>query len=325
MWIKNKLNFLLLLAFTSIMTLQTHFAYADNTVGTTASPSNTALPLSATQIAKLQHLFKSSGDTTQFQATAPLHEHVIWDQTPIDIVLPVGIERMVSFPTPVQFGYDKTVLNDEILQVQNNNGVLYLKVKQGFTSQRVQVKCIDSGKIILLNLSARKGASATPLDVAVNQSGIKPSLANNAIVAQQNNTDEEPLSSQNHSSMTAVSLTRFAAQQLYAPKRLLTQPPNIYRVPMRTHKTIPLLLDNSFMAMPLASWRSGDLFVTVVLLRNSLTQPLTLDSRNLCGTWQTATFFPLTQLSSRGSQQDSTTVFLVSKRPFAESLKACGI
>lgn len=34
--------------------------------------------------------------------------HVVWQQTPIDVVLPVGKERMVNFPSVVSFGYDKT-------------------------------------------------------------------------------------------------------------------------------------------------------------------------------------------------------------------------
>ena len=79
------------------------------------------------------------------------------------------------------------------------------------------------------------------------------------------------------------------------------------------------------MALPLASWRGSDLFVTAVLLRNLLSQTISLDPHSLCGTWKAASFFPVAELAPRGNIKDTTTVFLVSKRPFADSLKECGL
>lgn len=266
------------------------------------------LPLTQKQITKLKGLFKPSSGG-EFQMETP-HEHVIWNQTPIDVTLPINTERMVVFPTSIQFGYDKNSLGDDILKVQNNNGVLYFAAKKEFPVQRVQVKLNDSGKIILLNLSAKKDANNTPLDVVVSETN--KDVASNV-------TSDIGASIPHDSQPSYVTLTRFAVQQLYAPKRLLVQPPNIFRTPMRTQKTVPLLLDGSVMAMPLASWRGGDLFVTAVLLRNLLQQPLKLDPRNLNGHWITTTFFPQTELAPRGDAKDSTTVFLVSNRPFAQS------
>jgi integrating conjugative element protein (TIGR03749 family) len=281
----------------------------------TAAPQNTetkypALPLSPVEINKLQKLLsesKSNSAVPIFSNQEP-HEHVIWNQTPIDVVLPVGIERLVSFSSQVQFGYDKKLLPDDTLQVQNNNGVLYLQAKKEFSKQRVEVKINDSGKIILLNLSAKIGADKTPLEVVL---AVAPVTV--ADITNHDHTDK---------AVSAVTLTRFAVQQLYAPKRLLTQPPNIFRTPMHTQKTVPLMSDGSVLAMPLASWRSGDLYVTAVLLRNQLKQILDLDPRKLNGHWQAATFYPNTVIEKAGTSFDSTTVFLVSKRPFAESLTA---
>lgn len=286
----------------------------------TVKADNQQLPLSPQEIAKLQRLFPTNSKNTvsDFKIEQP-HEHIVWNQTPIDIILPVGKERMITFPIRVDFGYDKSVLSDDKLKVQNNNGTLYLVAKAAFPAQRVQVRCSDTGQIILLNLSAQQNVSTTPLDIVI------------ADKSKQNNNQEEPSRDETitdcpgiaNNKVTPVALTRFAAQQLYAPKRLLTQPPFIHRTPMHTSKTIPLLLDGSVIAMPLASWRGGDLFVTAVLMRNQLHQDLSLDSRNLCGTWQTATFFPNSILASAGDQKDSTTVFLVSNRPFAVSLQSC--
>lgn len=277
-----------------------------------------SLPLTQEQISKLQHLFPSSKDQVlNFQTIE--HEHVIWQQKPIDIILPVGKERMIGFPGTVDFGYDKTVLSDDKLSVQNNNGTLYLVAKTEFSAQRVQVRCRDSGQIILLNLSAQKNMSNIPLDIVISdENKADDNVTNSSDAESIDNTSEIK-----HINITAVTLTRFAAQQLYAPKRLLVQPSSIYRVPMHTAKTVPLVLDGSVIAMPLASWRGGDLFVTAILLRNQLKQELTLDPRNLCGNWKTASFFPSSVLTTAGTESDSTTVFLVSNRPFAESMQIC--
>ncbi len=117
----------------------------------------------------------------------------------------------------------------------------------------------------------------------------------------------------------AVTLTRFAIQSLYAPKRLITTPEGIYRVPMQTEKHVPLFYGASLDAMPLASWRSGNLFVTAVELKNLTSQAQCIDVKTIQGNWQTAAIYPISQLPSREKHQ-TTTVFLVSNKPFQEAL-----
>ena len=189
--------------------------------------------------------------------------------------------------------------------------------RKEFPAERVQVK-LESGKIILLDVSAKQSASCTPLEIVLAEDNRLP-FSEKAEAQNWQNTEEEP-TQLTTTVITPIQLTRFAAQQLYAPQRLLTQSNNIYRVPMHTQKTVDLVLDGSVMAMPLASWRGGDQFVTALLLRNNLPHELTLHPQDLCGQWQTATFFPKNELAQRGNVKDSTTVFLVSHRPFAESL-----
>lgn len=282
------------------------------------------LPLTTAQVEKLNHLLHVNKQTYQFSSSATQmpSEHLIWNQTPIAVKLPVGIERIVHFSEAVQVGYDKTHLTDEKIRLQNNGGTLYLLAKQIFSVERIQVK-LQNGKIILLDISAEKGASRTPLDIIIGEdqlahSSMVASFEKLPVVADQN-LDEDNANTIQRISITPIALTRFAAQQLYAPQRLLTQSKRIYRIPMHTKKTISLILDGSVMAMPLASWRGGDQFVTAVLIRNNLPQSLTLHPQDLCGHWQTVTFFPQHQLAPRGDMKDSTTVFLVSNRPFSDS------
>lgn len=273
------------------------------------------LPLTSSQISQLHHLIR---------VTVPAHalasppasdtaEHVVWDQTPIAVVLPVGKERRVHFPGACQVGYDKTRLTDDILRVQNNNGTLYFLAKKTFGEERVPVKCAN-GTIVLLDISAKKIASTTPLSIVIPD---VPTVTSRATPPPAEDTNDTPTT---QLPVTPLALTRFAVQQVYAPPRLLTESEHMYRVPMHTANTIPLVWDGSFTAKPLASWRGGDYFVTAVLLKNNLPQPLTLHPHDWRGHWQTATFFPKNQLGARGEMTDQTTVFLVSNRSLSESL-----
>ena len=281
--------------------------------------STPQLPLTSAQIEKLHHLLQVSKQNYQFSSDSKEMppEHIVWNQTPITVKLPIGIERMVHFSEAVQVGYDKTTLTDEKIRIQNNSGTVYLLAKQTFSIERIQVK-LQNGKIILLDISAGKGASPTPLVIVASEETSTHSSVSAS--SEHASLAEDPADPIQHVSITPITLTRFAVQQLYAPQRLLTQSSHIYRIPMHTKKTVDLVVDGSVTAMPLASWRGCDQFVTAVLIRNNLPHSLVLPPQNLCGHWQTVTFFPQNQLAPRGEMKDSTTVFLVSHRPFVESL-----
>lgn len=272
------------------------------------------LPLTSSQISQLHHLIRVTAPTHALasQPASDTAEHVVWDHTPIPITLPIGKERMVHFPGACQVGYDKTRLTDDVIRLQNNNGTLYFLAKKAFAEERVPVKCAN-GTIVLLDICAKKCAPTTPLSIVIPD---VPTVVTHDTPHATDTTND----SVTPSPITPITLTRFAVQQLYAPTRLLTESEGLYRVPMHTAKTISLVLDGSFTAKPLASWRGGDYFVTAVLLKNNLPQPLTLHPHEWAGHWQTATFFPQPQLGARGEMTDRTTVFLVSNRSWSESL-----
>ena len=119
--------------------------------------------------------------------------------------------------------------------------------------------------------------------------------------------------------LNAITLTRFAIQSMYAPERLLVIPEGVSRIPMQTKRQITLFYGASIEARPLISWHGGEFYVTAIELKNQLKQDVILDPRHMIGHWQTATFYPTNTLISRG-KADTTTVFLVSDRPFNEAI-----
>lgn len=238
------------------------------------------------------------------QILAASTEHVVWDKTPIHLNLSLNQERLVRFPQAVQIIESEASDKISVLKVQD---ALYLKAKAAFSNKRLLIQLMPQGEVIILSLSADdKINAADPIEV---------------LLEKEDATQPTPQDAKNNLDLNAITLTRFAIQSLYAPDRLLVIPEGVSRTPMQTRRDIQLVHGASISAHPLASWHGGDFYVTVVELKNQLKQEVILDPRHIVGNWQTATFYPTNTLSGRG-HEDTSTVFLVSDRPFNEAMQA---
>lgn len=241
-------------------------------------------------------------------AIAQPAQHVLWDKTPIPITLPLNEERLIRFPLAISIVDSELDKNIGLMKIQD---ALYLNAKESFANKRLVVQLMPEGETIVLSLSASKEATDTaPIEVL---------LSSDSEDLKTLEHDEEPPQINKMLEVNPVSLTRFAIQSLYAPERLLVIPPGVSRTAMRTHKNITLVYGASILARPLISWQGGDLYVTAIALKNELKKRVIIDPHHLIGNWQTATFYPTNTLDARGNA-DSTTVFVVSDRPFGEAL-----
>ncbi len=230
-------------------------------------------------------------------------EHVVWDKTPIHLNLSINQERLVRFPQAVQIIDNEAGDKISVLKVQD---ALYLKAKDAFSNKRLLIQLMPQGEVIILSLTADETTNAiTPIEV---------------LLEKYDSTENTPQDSKNNLDLNAITLTRFAIQSLYAPDRLLVVPAGVSRTPMQTRRNITLVYGASVSARPLISWHGGDFYVTAIELKNQLKQDVILDPRKILGNWQTATFYPTNTLSGRG-HDDTSTVFLVSDRPFNEALQ----
>ena len=232
-------------------------------------------------------------------------ERILWQKTPIELTLSVGKEQRVDFPGPVRIGLPAAL--QPILRVQSVAGTLYLLAHQPFEPTRVMVRAIEGGAVYLLDLSADNKSTPTAaiqiFDPELEQSELSSDPA-------------EP--SPTFPTYGYVALTRFAAQQLYAPARLLRDLPGVVRVPVR-RAAVPLIHGGQVAAEPLVAWRAGNLYLTAVKLKNSTSNPVTLDPRTLRGNWLTATF-QHNRLHGAGDEADTTVAYLISARPFETAL-----
>ena len=241
-------------------------------------------------------------------------ERVLWEKRPIPVHIQLNRERIIHFPDDIRYWLPDTLKNKVTMIAAS--GVLYVRALNTFPKTRIRVQGMVDQQIYLLDVFADDSASVSDELIVMTAA----SVHNRA----------KTQSSMQSSIDWRVRLTRYAAQQLYAPERLAEADPKIERVDLEI-SSIPLVRGQQIEAIPLASWRGGGLTLTAVKLRNATDHPLqlvlggqsglqTVDlATALRGDWLTATCQHYT-LGAHGDENDTTTLYLVSKRSFVESL-----
>jgi len=231
-------------------------------------------------------------------------ERIEWKKAPIRLELAVGQEQRIEFPAAVKVGVPASVQG--VLRTQNVNGMVYLLAHTSFGSNRIMMRELDSGRIYLFDVTATEdGGLDHPIQIYVTgEQGSEKDQATGGHEPEQERPD-------------FIQLTRFAAQQLYAPVRLIKDQSGIVRIPV-SRGPVDLYHGGTVEGVPLVAWRAKGLYVTAVKFTNRTEQALTLDPRNLRGTWLTATF-QHHRLYPKGDEADTTAAYLISARPFGVS------
>jgi integrating conjugative element protein (TIGR03749 family) len=233
-------------------------------------------------------------------------ERIIWGKQPLKITLPVGKERIISFQSPVKVWLPDEIQNN--LRAQINGNVVYLLAQKAFKTQRIKIQAIDGSTFYLIDLQAKKkGGSIEPIEVIVKKA-----------TSQTNDNDTPSTSAAARQKPPGyILLSRFAAQQLYSPARLLSIPRGVHRVPVNRGIITHLIHGINITAKPIASWRYASLYVTALELKDQTRKYITLDPRMIRGRWKAATFQHV-RLHPTGSESDTSVLYLISGRPFHE-------
>lgn len=279
---------------------------------------STVLTLSLLCLMSLQSVYADINPNNQFQLSPQKTEHVRWFKEPIAIVLPVGKERLISFPGKILFEGDKAPkLTHAMVSVLNDNDTLYITAKKSFKKVLVPIVLQSTGETILLEISAVPHADDTPVSVLVTPPNTQSPQGN----AAPSNTQTV--------SLPYASLFAYVIQTLYPVNDALPNNPAVYRTPMYTTQSVPLVAGNKVFALPLASWRSGSEYVTAVQFVNHSPYQVTLNPENFRGRWLAADFYrpnnpvsgkPYWVLFPRGSRFNQTTGILISSAPFNSAL-----
>lgn len=254
-----------------------------------------------------------------------------WDRIPLALPLIVGQERIVFVDQNVRVGLPRNLVDK--LRVQSTGGALYLLAKEPIPPTRLQLQNMSSGEIMLVDIIATEGkpnqAAPEPAKIVAGegpsprygQPSSKPKSSRApAPTSEPNVQDEDPPAPRRETPLPVV-ITRYAAQMLYAPLRTVEPVDGIAQVNLKRGLNLTTLLPTlPVEASALGAWRLDDYWVTAVKLRNTSTQHLALDPRDLMGDFITATF-QHPYLGTKGDASDTTTVYLVTRgHGLAESL-----
>ena len=246
-----------------------------------------------------------------------------WERLPLAVPLVVGQERVIFIDRNVRIGVPDSV--GAHLRVQSAGGAIYLRASEPIPPSRLQLQDAESGALILLDIAAEPAKAGQPTlePVRIVEGDGVPSRAAASVNA--TSSEGEPRdtagAAARRTTPVPVALTRYAAQNLYAPLRTVEPVAGIGRVNLRSNLALNTLLP----ALPvrtqaLAAWRLENQWVTAVKLTNTSARRLNLDPRALQGNFVAATFQHPT-LGLAGQSTDTTVVYLVTGgHGLAESL-----
>ncbi|MBB0025224.1 MULTISPECIES: TIGR03749 family integrating conjugative element protein [Burkholderiaceae] len=255
-------------------------------------------------------------------STSQALEILRWQRLPLAVPLVVGQERVLFIDRNVRVG-----LPDGLgarLRVQSAGGAIYLRASEPIPPSRLQLQDADSGALILIDIAAESAkAGQPPLEpVRIVEGEDAPGrLADPSKASSEDESTDPTSAAPKRATSVPVILTRYAAQNLYAPLRTVEPVAGIGRVNLRRDLALTTLLPTlPVHAQPLASWRLEDQWVTAVKLTNTTARWIDLDPRALQGDFVAATFQHPT-LGPAGRPADTTVVYLVTRgHGLAESL-----
>ncbi len=244
-------------------------------------------------------------------------EIVHYTNKPVVVQLYRDQERMLQFGDHVQVGVSSAQQAQRLFRVQSAQGAVHIRPNKAFDRERVQVKRMTDGKVVLLDLVAiEPGVNSVPLE-------------DMRIFLESENTidrgDKASLSGTlRKTAITPITLTRYVAQKLYAPTRLHQEIAGIseehlndlIEKEIRIFKGINRTKTKS---QPVLAYKSGNQHIVALLVRNSSSEPLILNYLDINLPFTHATF-QHHKLNSAGQAGDRTILYLVNNRPSNETL-----
>ncbi|MZH99072.1 TIGR03749 family integrating conjugative element protein [Dickeya dianthicola] len=252
--------------------------------------------------------------TLVMASTAHAVEILRWERLPLAVPLTVGQERIVFVEHNVRVGIPTSI--GDRLRVQSAGGAIYLRASKPIEPTRLQLQDVDSGALILLDIDAMPAKEGEPKlePVRIVEDNTTPPHYAQRLDSATKTPITEPDRLTQHETPVAVVLTRYAAQNLYAPLRTVEPVPGIMRVNLRRNLPLDTLLPTlPVQATVLVSWRLEDQWVTAVRLTHTGSGWIQLDPRTLQGDFLTATF-QHAALGPRGAPEDTTVLYLVTRK-----------
>ena len=241
--------------------------------------------------------------------SVPGVEHVLFERRPVTAVVEIGRERLVHFPFEVAI--HKPEQTDGPLDVQLIGNTAYLNAKTPMAPLRLVAEGLDGQGMIPINVVVRAKAPGVPDDLEIQLASFAKAEGD----AAKHSTDTGENSDDEPAPPDLVQLSRYCAQMLYAPQRLIKPLRGVRQVDVRLMPVANLYRGGALITTPIGAWRAGTMYVTAVRFTNRTTQAVELDMDQLRGHWTAATPQHW-RLLPQGSEADTTAVCLISEQAF---------
>lgn len=246
-------------------------------------------------------------------------EIIHYDNIPVTIMLQNGVERTIQMGDHVQVGVTPAQEMKRLFRVQSAQGAVHIKPNQAFDRERIQLRRIGDGQVVLIDLVSKERAVQ----------GVDLSEAIRIYVAGEDTlvTDEsdvEPVNQRAETPVTPITLTRYAIHQMYAPQRLHTadyriSPANINNLMDKQVRAFKGINAVNTLTTPVMAWRAGKWHLAAVLVRNTTQAPIQLSYMDINVRFTHATY-QHHKLAPAGQAGDRTIMYLVNDRPLNETL-----
>ena len=244
-------------------------------------------------------------------------ERAVFDRAPGPVPVPVHAERLITLPAPAALHVPADMAQVARLEVIDRT--IYATALKPFTTIRIVAELIDSGQQIPMDLVANDstGSARAELEVFTVETGLPgktsaPSVMATATVGGDSAAEgEKPAPA-----VDMVELTRHAARQLYAPRRLAWATPGVQQVEVDTSPVPGLMRGELVETVPLGQWRAGQLHVTAVRVTNRSRHSIELPLDQMRGRWISVTA-QHGRIGPAGSEDDTTAVYMVCDRSFS--------
>lgn len=234
-------------------------------------------------------------------------ERAVFQREPVRVQLSVGKERLITLPAAAALNLPTDM--DQVARVETIGATVYVTPLVAFTPIRIVAELIDTGQLVPFDFVASAGDKLPELEVAV----LDPQAGSIAAAGDEAKKEDPP-------SVDMVQLTRHAARQLYAPRRLAWATPGVNQVAVATEPVPRLIRGVDADIVPLGQWKSGPLYVTAVRVTNRSSLPVEIPLEQLRGRWVAATA-QHGRIGAAGSDTDTTAVYLVCDRSFESCLQ----
>ncbi len=267
-------------------------------------------------------------------ATFAHAKDIILTVKPVNVPLPVNKEIIVKFPYAVlQTELLSPEHAEKFSQFLTPEGALHLTATQPFDKTRLVAEMVN-GKVVLLDLKAGIGALNHEVINLVDPKSLKKVKPKAEVAAKPKTNPNKPKFLHNGGVMTKTSpavqkqaigyntMTQFGFRHFVGPSRLIGDEIKAkkVRVSSKGLNHFVRLYGNRISLKPLAQWKIGKQFLTVLLVNNQSTYAIPFDPRALRGRLEfSASLHPVIQPA--GSMQDQTLWAVITGVPFNKAIR----